>query len=63
MFIKKLDKNDYIILSQSKYNILKDNFEIYDLFEIQRHHNCVELIQMKILIYQLTFLKVKKRII
>ena len=57
---KNLDKNDYIILSQSKYNILKDNFEIYDLFEIQRHHNCVELIQMKILILSTYFFESKK---
>ncbi len=57
---KNLDKNDYIILPQSKYNILKDNFEIYDLFEIQRHHNCVELIQMKILILSTYFFESKK---
>lgn len=37
VFVKNdLNEDKYITLPLSKYNILKDNFEIYDVFEIER---------------------------
>ena len=51
VFVKNdLNENNYITLPLSKYNILKDNFEIYDVFEIERKKEEIHLIPMKILI-------------
>jgi ubiquitin C-terminal hydrolase len=51
VFIKNdLNEDNYITLPLSKYNILKDNFGIYDVFEIERKKEELHLIQMKILI-------------
>ena len=51
VFVKNdLNEDKYITLPLSKYNILKDNFEIYDVFEIERKKEEIHLIPMKILI-------------
>ena len=55
-----LDESQYEILSELKYNILKDNFGIYDIFEIKREKDEINLIQMKILILSIFFFDINK---
>ena len=61
VFIKNnLDRNDYVILNKNKYEIIKDNFNNYDVFEIERKIDEIHLLKLKILILSSFFFEKNK---